>query len=386
MRFLHTSDWHLGRLFHGVHLTDDQAHVLDQVVCLAAESRLDAVIVAGDVFDRAVPPPDAVSLLDDVLSRLVLQARVPVVLVAGNHDSGQRLAFGARLLAGQGLHVVGTLAGAWEPILFSDAAGPVALSPLPFAEPIVVRQELGRDGLGDHDAAMAALVDELEARGVGAATRRTILVAHTLVVGAQQSDSERPLTVSGGGGVQAARFAPFAYVALGHLHRAQAIGRESLRYSGSLLKYSFSEAAQTKSASIVEMGSTGDCRVETIPLVPRRDVRCLEGSLPEILAGPRLGESREDYLKITVRDEGPILDLAGKVRQVYPNVLAVERPPLVAPAGHASVGGDLGGRSDEELFAAFFTEVTGRQLGAEELAVYHEAVASLRRLEREVET
>ena len=383
MRFLHTSDWHLGRLFHGVHLTDDQAHVLDQVVCLAAESRLDAVIVAGDVFDRAVPPPDAVSLLDDVLSRLVLQARVPVVLVAGNHDSGQRLAFGARLLAGQGLHVVGTLAGAWQPILLSDAAGPVALCPLPFAEPIVVRQELGRDGLGDHDAAMEALVNELQARGA-TSSGRTILVAHTLVGGAQQSDSERPLTVSGGGGVQAARFAPFDYVALGHLHRAQAIERESLRYSGSLLKYSFSEAAQTKSVSIVEMGSTGVCRVETVPLVPRRDVRCLEGSLPEILAGPRLGESREDYLKITVRDEGPILDLAGKVRQVYPNVLAVERPPLVAPAGSTSAG-DLRGRSDEELFAAFFAEVTGRQLGAEELAVYHEAVASLRRVEREVD-
>jgi DNA repair protein SbcD/Mre11 len=339
------------------------------------------------VFDRAVPPPDAVSLLDDVLSRLVLQARVPVVLVAGNHDSGQRLAFGARLLAGQGLHVVGTLAGARQPILLSDAAGPVALCALPFAEPVVVCQELSRDSLSDHDAAMAALVDELQARRASDAPSRTILIAHALVVGAQQSDSERPLTVGGGGGVQTARFAPFDYVALGHLHRPQAIARESLRYSGSLLKYSFSETTHTKSVSVVEMDAQGSCHVETIPLAPRRDVRCLEGSLPEILAGPRFGESREDYLKITVRDEGPILDLAGKVRQVYPNVLAVERPPIVAPpaAGRAAVVGDPLGRSDDELFAAFFTEVTGRQLGAEEIAVYHEAVASLRRQEREVE-
>jgi exonuclease SbcD len=233
---------------------------------------------------------------------------------------------------------------------------------------------------------MEALVDELRARDASAPSpSRKILIAHTLVVGAQQSDSERPLTVSGSGGVQAARFASFDYVALGHLHRAQTIERDSLRYSGSLLKYSFSEAGQMKSVSVVDMGSTGRCQVETIPLSPRRDVRCLEGSLPEILAGPRLGESRDDYLKITVRDEGPILDLAGKVRQVYPNVLAVERPPLAAPAGRAATSTELRGRSDDELFAAFFSEVSGRQLGAEELAVYHEAVASLRRVEREVD-
>jgi DNA repair protein SbcD/Mre11 len=379
MRLLHTSDWHLGRLFHGVHLTEEQAHVLDQIVRVAVEARPDVVLVSGDVFDRAVPPPDAVSLLDDVLSRLVLQAHVPVVLIAGNHDSGQRLSFGARLLAGQGLHVVGTLAAAWRPIVLRDDAGPVSIYTLPYTEPAVARQELGGE-LADHDAAMAALLGELRRRNEPC--RRAVLMAHALVLGGEPSDSERPLTVSGGGAVDVGRFAGFSYVALGHLHQPQRID-PALRYSGSLLKYSFSEAGQTKSVALVELDATGGSRVETIALAPRRDVRCVEGTLLQVLAGPQSGESREDYVKVTVRDDGPILDLAGKVRQVYPNVLAVERPPLITPRGALHPAADPRQKSDLELFAAFFGEVTGRALSPDEVAAYQEAVDSLRRADRE---
>src|SRR3954464_6712037 len=253
MRFLHTADWHLGRLFHGVHLTDDQRHVLNQVVEIARDSRPDVVLVAGDIYDRAVPPPEAVELLDEILSRLVIELKLPVVLIAGNHDSPGRLHFGSRLLAERRLYVTGHLPARCEALVLEDAHGPVSFYAIPYAEPSTVRQCLECPEVTDHNAAMAAILARV--RENCPVSPRSVIVAHAFVAGGQECESERPLSVGGAGTVDVSCFAGFDYVALGHLHRPQKIHCPGglVQYSGSLLKYSFDEADHSKSVTLVEM-------------------------------------------------------------------------------------------------------------------------------------
>jgi len=275
MRFVHTADWHLGRILHGVHLTEDQAYVLDELIEIVRDARPDVVIVAGDIYDRAVPPQDAVSLLDDVLSRLVAKVGVPVVLIAGNHDSPERLSFGARLLANSNLHVFGPLLPEYRPVVLEDNYGPVNIYAIPFAEPPVVREKIGGNDIRDHDSALRQILQHIRAKQP--TDRRSILVVHAAVVGGKTSDSERPLSIGGSETVDPAIFEGFDYVALGHLHQPQSSGEDHIQYSGSILKYSFSEASHRKSVTIVEMDATGKCAIERIVLSPRRDVRRIKG-------------------------------------------------------------------------------------------------------------
>lgn len=383
MRLIHTADWHLGRIFHGVHLTEDQAHVLDQLVELARETRPDALLVAGDVYDRAVPPPEAVTLLDEVLFRLVLDLEVPVVLIAGNHDSPDRLGFAARLLAGEGLHVFSSLSDDPGRVTLRGRYGPVHIYALPYAEPAVFRERLDCEEISDHNTAMFAMVDRV--RRVHPTGERSILMAHAFVLGGEESESERPLSVGGAGTVGANCFKGLDYVALGHLHRPQGAGDDRIHYSGSLLKYAFSEASHTKSVNLLEMDAKGSCNIERIRLTPRRDVRCIEGTLKEVLKGEQGGESREDYLMVTLLDREPILDAMGKLRSVYPNVLHMERPHLTAFGEVRGNIGDHRALSDAELFGAFFCQVTGEEINEEQAQAYASVVDDLRRRERETE-
>lgn len=381
MRFVHTADWHLGRIFHGVHLTADQAYVLDQLVRLVADVRPDAVLVAGDVYDRAVPPPEAVELLDDTLSRIVLDFGVPVVLIAGNHDSPRRLAFGARLMRVQRLHLFGAADAAPSPIPLEDAHGTVLVYPFPYAEPAAVRELAGDPAVADHAGALAALV----ARAGRPRGARTVALAHAFIDGGVSGDSERPLSLGGAFAVPPDVLVGFDYAALGHLHRAQAVGG-TIAYAGSILKYSFAECDQAKSVSLVEMDRNGRCRAEAVPLRPRRDVRRVSGLFDELLRNaPAAG--REDYLEITLEDRGPILDAMGRLREVYPNVLHVARAAGQAPGdGLPGAGSRFRGMDDAALFAAFFRQVTAEELTPEETAAVAEVVAAERVRQREAGT
>jgi DNA repair protein SbcD/Mre11 len=384
MRLLHTSDWHLGRLFHRVHLTEDQAHVLEQLVQLARELEPDVVVVTGDVYDRAVPPPEAVALLDETLSRLTLDLELRVVLTAGNHDSPERLGFGRRLLASAGAHLVGRLDPGLAPLELADQHGPVALFALPYAEPAVVRERLGDEQVHDHQGAMAALVQRMAARRPSGA--RTVLLAHAFVAGGEPSESERPLSVGGAGTVDAATLAGFDYVALGHLHRPQSVVDGRIEYAGSLLKYSFSEATHAKSVSLVEMDAAGRCRVERWPLVPRHDVRRVSGQLAELLRGPASGERADDYLEASLLDDGPVLDPMGRLLAVYPNLLLVSRPAIEARADAlASTGASADHRRRDELdaFRSFFEDVTSRTLEPEQAAAFARLIERMHARERE---
>lgn len=379
MRILHTSDWHLGRIFHGAHLTDDQAYILDQFVKLAGDTKPDVILIAGDIYDRSVPPAEAVKLLDEVLSNILLDYGVPMIMIAGNHDSPERLGFGTRLLARQGLHLFGQLP-VTVPVILHDVHGPVCFCPLPYAEPAVVRERLADPDAVDHERAMRLLVNQA-VKTVPPGTR-SVAIAHAFVAGGEVSESERPLSVGGTGTVDASCFRPFHYTALGHLHRTQNNG--SIRYAGSLMKYSFSEAAHTKSVTMVEMDGTGKTTLQEISLTPRRDVRCLEGFINDILAGPQNGESREDYLMVTLKDTGAILDAIGKLREVYPNILHIERPHLTTGGELHGPGGDHRRLSEIDLFSSFFEQVTGAPLSDGQAGAFAETVEELYRKDREV--
>jgi len=381
MRVLHTADWHLGRIFHGVHLTEDQAYVLDKLIEIVQDARPDVVIVAGDVYDRAVPPQDAVSLLDDVLSRLISKVGVPVILIAGNHDSPERLSFGARLLANSNLHVFGPLLPECHPVIAEDDFGPVNIYAIPFAEPPVVREKIGGDDIRDQDSALRHILQHIRAEQP--ADRRSILVAHAAVVGGETTDSERPLSIGGSETVEPAIFDGFDYVALGHLHQPQSSGEDHIQYSGSILKYSFSEAFHQKSVTIVEMDATGKCAIERIALSPRRDVRRVEGTLEDILEKARSDENQDDYIMVTLLDRQPVLNAMGRLREVYPNTLHIERPLFAPSTVNAQAPADHLRLSEAEMFSSFFSQVTGDEMTEPETQAFANIVETLRRRERE---
>lgn len=403
MRFIHTADWHLGRLFHGVHLTDDQAFVLDGLIALIDDRRPDAVVIAGDVYDRALPPTEAVALLDETLRRIVDDLAVPVLMVAGNHDSPTRLGFAASLLRERGLHVAGPPAEQPLQVVLHDDHGPVVFALLPFAEPAMARAVYGDPALHDQAAAVAAGVER--AREQVPSGTRGVLVTHCFAAGSLQSESERPLTVGGSGAVPPQVFAAFDYVALGHLHRPQAVHTDTgprlddtkapaprAAYAGSLLKYSFDEAAHEKSVAVVDIGAPGsaadglaELSVERVPLSPRRDVRRLNGTLADILERTPQDPRRDDYIEAVLQDRGAIYDVMGRLRDAYPNALSVVLAALVLANEHPRAAPDPARATDTELLTAFFEHVTDAPPSSDELEAFAEVADGLAADERETD-
>jgi exonuclease SbcD len=377
-RILHTSDWHLGRALHEEPLLEDQAWALERLVALAKEVRPDALVVAGDVYDRAVPPAEAVELLDDVLTRLA-ELGVPVVAIAGNHDSAERLSFGARLLAARGVHLRGALAGAAEPIRIADRGLVYAL---PFVEPEIVRGLEGDEALRGHAAATERVLARVRA---DAAERHlpTVLVAHAFVQGAAQTpDSERPVVVGTAGAIPPETIAGFDYVALGHLHAPQDVA-PGASYSGSLLKYSFSEADHAKGVVLAEV-ERGRASVRRIRLGARRDVVRLRGRLEYLLRSPDLAPHEKDLVEVTLEDEGYVLDAKRKLGARFPHVLSVVRRELTAAPGMGTFGQQVAGagRDDLKLFESFFKAVTDALPGPEHREAFAGALAEIERKER----
>jgi exonuclease SbcD len=369
MRFIHTSDWHIGRILFERSLIQDQEHILEQFVDLVRRSEVDAVVIAGDIYDRAIPPREAVRLLDDVLSRIVLQVKTPVFMISGNHDSGDRLGFGARLLSDRDLRIVSSFESMQKPWELEDRHGKVRFYGIPYFDPADVRVESNEE-LHDHDSAMnwcvQKLLSELDEK------TPAVAVAHGFLAGGEESpDSERPLSIGGTSLINANQFSKFRYTAMGHLHRPQAVGKTNVRYSGSLLPYSFEEARGEKSISIVELGADRQPKVEEVSLNPLRKMRILEGKLDAILAAAPSDAGREDFILVRRDDDGPVLDPLGRLRAVYKNVLAVERVRReVSEVNEASAAARAALRQKiptEELFRRFYNDVTGAELSAEHL-------------------
>lgn len=374
MKIFHTADWHLGKLVQGVSMTDEQRFVLQQFTTAIAEEKPDAVIIAGDLYDRAVPPTDAVNLLDEVLETIVLKLKTPVIAVSGNHDSPGRLNFGSRMMKTNGLYITGQLKKDMEPIVIQDEFGEVHFHLVPYADPSQVRHVLEDEEIRTHDDAMKKMVAHIEL--TRDSSKRHVLVGHAFVTphGEEEentSDSERPLAIGGVEYVSASHFKNFHYTALGHLHQAHYVLNETVRYSGSPIKYSISEEHHQKGFHIVQMDELGNVSVEKRLLTPNRDIRTVEGKMEDIL----LQEMNDDYVFVKLLDETPILFPMEKVRSVYPNAMHVERKILSAAKDNKeSTVGSRRKMDDLALFNAFYEEVKGVQVSEETENIFKEVL------------
>ncbi|WP_306590178.1 exonuclease SbcCD subunit D [Geothrix sp. 21YS21S-4] len=365
MRFLHTSDWHLGKTLCNANLLEDQAHALDQVAAMVKEAGAEALVVAGDLYDRAVPPKDAVALLDEFLDRIVRGLGVPVLIIAGNHDSPERLGFASGFLGTQGLHVAGPLDADAAPVVI----GGTAFHLLPYADPAMARHAFQAEGVRTHQDVLAAQL--ARARAVHPADHRFVAVAHAFVAGGEGSDSELGLAIGGTGEVDAGLFRECDYAALGHLHRPQQAGFAHVRYAGSLLKYSASEAGHAKSATLVELPERGPARTEILPFSPRRDLRRLRGRFDDLLRGPE--GNADDYLFLELEDTGPVLDAMARLRRIYPNILGIQPAPRPTTPTETALSAAADRELDPALlFDAFFRGAAGRPMDEAERELFRE--------------
>ncbi|RCW64969.1 exonuclease SbcCD subunit D [Saliterribacillus persicus] len=323
MRILHTADWHLGKIVNGVHMTDDQAFILDEILQIIDSYQPDIMIIAGDLYDRSIPPKEAVELLSKVITNITVEKRLPLFAISGNHDSPDRLGFGTALFRSQELYMATKIEEALSPIALNEVDGKVEVYLIPYLEPSEVRQYFDDENIKTHQTAMEKIVETIhETKDKNA---RQIVVAHTFLAGGMETDSEDRLTMIGGTPyVNASIFEEFHYIALGHLHQPQKITQDYIRYSGSILKYSFSEANHQKSVAIVDIDKAGKCEIEKVPLKPIRDMRKIEGYFHDFLDGTTL-KPTEDYLHIGLLDDGQLINPIGKLREYYPNILRLER-------------------------------------------------------------
>ncbi|MFF3859888.1 exonuclease SbcCD subunit D [Streptomyces sp. NPDC002209] len=358
MRLLHTSDWHLGRSFHRVNLLGAQADFIDHLVETVREQEVDAVLVAGDVYDRAVPPLPAVELYDRALHRLA-DLGVPTVMISGNHDSARRLGVGAGLIGRAGIHLRTDPEGCADPVVLADAHGDVALYGLPYLEPALVKDRFGAQKVS-HEAVLGAAMDlvraDLAARAPGT---RSVVLAHAFVTGGLASDSERDIAVGGVEAVPAAVFDGVDYAALGHLHGCQTIN-ERVRYSGSPLAYSFSEADHRKSMWLVDLGPDGEITAERIDTPVPRPLARIRGRLEDLLEEASFAAYEGSWIEATltdpVRPEDPMARLAAR----FPHTLSLAfEPEGREDDGGASYAQRLKGRSDQEIAEDFVAHVRG---------------------------
>ena len=319
MKLLHLSDLHIGKRVYEFSMLEDQKYILGEILGIVDRERPDGVLLAGDIYDKTVPSGEAVQVLDGFLTVLADRG-IPVFLISGNHDSPERIAFGSEIMSGRGVYVSPVYDGTGRSVVMEDQYGPVTIWLLPFLKPAVVRHAFPDQEIGTYEDAVRTAVERLE---VDTGTRN-VLVSHQFVTGAFRCESEE-VSVGGLDQVGVSVFAPFDYVALGHIHSPQHVGRETVRYCGTPLKYSFSEVSQEKSVTMVELFEKGTIRVSQIPLRPLRDMRKLRGTYMEVTSRDFYKEmNTEDYVQITLTDEDDIPEGIRKLRTVYPNLMRLE--------------------------------------------------------------
>ncbi len=388
MRCLHTSDWHLGRPFHGASLLEEQAAALDRIVALAIEADVDAVLIAGDLYDRAIPPAEAVQLFNDTLARLC-HAGIGVVAIAGNHDSHVRVSIYDPLLSSFGVTIRGDVRRCAEPVLVAPRRGgeAVAIYPLPYLDPAVDGLTLrslspeasivseARERIS-HEQVTGLALHRVRADLCCRSGVRSIVVAHTFVAGGEGCDSERELTVGQIDRVGVQRFAGFDYVALGHLHGSQQLDGPRLAYSGSPLPYSFSEQHQSKSVRIVELATSGEARVEIVPLQVGRPLRTIEGRLEELCRDPAHAPAEAAWVRAVLTDETLPMQAMARLRQRFPHAVELRhRPPELVRASASERNQQVReALSPLDLTLAFYADQQGRPAEADERELLRQAL------------
>ena len=362
MKLIHLSDLHLGKRVNEFSMLEDQKYILLEILQIIEAEKPDGVIIAGDVYDKAMPPAEAVSQLDEFLVRLA-RMNLQVFMISGNHDSAERVAFGGRIMDAAGIHLSPVYSGKVEPLELQDEFGTVRVYMLPFVKPVDVRRVFPEDEISSYTDAVRTAVKHMEVDPAF----RNVLAAHQFVTGAERSDSE-DVSVGGLDNVDASVFEPFDYVALGHLHGPQKVERETVRYCGTPLKYSFSEKDHVKSVTVVEMREKGSVSVRTVPLHPRRDLREIKGTYGELMLKQNYeGTAVEDYLHVVLTDEDDVPDALQKMRLVYPNIMKLDYDNLrTRNAGRVEALEAIEKKSEIELFDEFFEMQNGQPMSGEQ--------------------
>ena len=375
MKFLHTADWHLGKILKGASLIDDQSFILDEILRIAVDEKVDAIVIAGDVYDRAVPPIEAVNLFNEILTKILLEKNLPVLCISGNHDSSARLNFGTKLLERSNLYLRANLTEDLAPIELEDSHGKIYFSLFPYMDSAIIRNAF--------DLPESNFTEEFQfviqqARKNIPSKARSIAVAHEFVAGnadeVQRSESERTF-VGGEANIPPKIFEGFNYVALGHLHAPQKMGKEWIRYSGSPLKYSFDESEQRKGVEIVEIDGEGKIDLKFVDLKPIRDVRKIEGSFREILEDREKFPKSEDYIHVQLTDRSPILNVREQLQSVFPNLLGIERKNSMTNLERQHrTQSEIEKMSVTDLFNEFYKWSTGESLSEEQSKIVESCI------------
>ena len=374
MKLIHLSDLHIGKRVNEVSMIEDQEYILTQILRIIDEAQADAVLIAGDVYDKSVPSAEAVTLFDDFLCRLA-KRNVPALIISGNHDSPERLAFGNRLLEHAGIHISPVYNGTLEPIKLSDRHGQVHFWLLPFIKPIHVKRHFPDAQIDSYTDACRVAVERM---GLDPQVRN-VLLTHQFVTGAATCESEE-ISVGGSDNVDAAVFDAFDYVALGHIHGPQNIGGPRIRYCGTPLKYSFSEAAHHKSVTVVHLGPKGDLRLELRPLTPRHDLRQIRGTFAQLTDKSNYqGTATDDYLHVILTDEEDVAEAMGRLRVIYPNIMKLSydntRTRTNQVIGRAE---DVQRKSPLELFEELYQRQNNQPMSPEQREFTRELIESIR--------
>lgn len=373
MKIIHTGDWHIGKIVHEYSMIEEQEFILKQFVKLVKEEKPHVVIIAGDIYDRSVAPIEGVELLDRVLGQIILDLGIPVLVISGNHDSPERISFGSGILRSKNLFIEGLFKKDISRIVIGDDYGAVNFYMLPYADPAIVRNVYEDGSIRTHNQAMKAIINRVS--NYLNRNERNVMITHGYARGIEElsiSDSERPLSIGGADYVDIECFKDFNYTALGHLHRAQQAGNGKAFYSGSLLKYSFSEVNHKKSITIVNMDSKGDIQIQLKELKPRRDMRDLEGSLNDLLDPLTYKNIElEHFYRVMLTDKGEILDPMGKLKSVYPNVMQIMVKERMKDVNGVKTAAGEGYRdkSKLQLFLEFYKSLNDNELEPENVEI-----------------
>lgn len=375
MKLFHLSDLHIGKKVSKMSLLDEQRKILDDVVEAVRDHRPEGVILAGDIYDNTVPSAEAVALFDDFLVKLQ-GLGTKVFVISGNHDSPERIAFASRIMDRSGVHLSRVYDGTVEPVVLSGGDVEVAMHMLPFVKPATVRYFFSDEKIESYNDAVRVAVEHMSLDK----SKVNVLVAHQYITDAERSDSEE-VSVGGLENVDSSVFDAFDYVALGHLHRPQSCGRDTVRYSGSPLKYSFSEVKDRKSITVVDVKGKGDVRVDTIPLVPAHDWHDLRGTYDELAAKSFWDGTPycEDFVRITLTDEEDVPDAVGKLRSIYHNLMELQYDNTRTRSGYTSVGGasDVERKSPLEIFAELYAKQNGKPMSEDQEGFVTKLVESI---------